>query len=271
MSDAWTTIESDPGVFTELIGSIGVPGVQVEELWGLDKESLEALRPVHGLIFLFKWTPEKDERPIAEDTIGKVFFASQDERPIAEDAIGKVFFASQVIQNACATQAILSILLNAEGLELGPHLSGFKEFTSDFPPEMKGLAISNSDAIRDAHNRFARPEPIVPDDKDPSSKDDDAFHFISYVPIEGTLFELDGLKPGPVALCECDSANWLEMVGPHIQARIDRYAASEIRFNLLAVVKDREALLQEKMVHAATLLEHISTRQEALEGSEAPG
>ena len=44
----------------------------------------------------------------------------------------------QVIQNACATQAIVSVLMNRPELEIGAELTQLRDFTRGFPPEMKG-------------------------------------------------------------------------------------------------------------------------------------
>jgi len=193
----------------------------------LEDEVFEELKPIHGLIFLFKWEGTKDDRPIAE----------------APD----VFFAKQVIPNACATQAILSILLNAKGVEIGPTLQEFKDIAMEFPPDVKGLAIGNQPVIKKVHNSFARPEPFAIE-KDPSLASEDAFHFISYVPVNGILYELDGLKKGPIILSECTDDNWLKLVKPHIQKRIETYAKSEIRFNLMAIIKNRKQTLMEELV-----------------------
>lgn len=56
-----------------------------------------------------------------------------------------------------------------------------------------------------------------------ASKDDDVFHFVGYIPIDGRLYELDGLKEGPIDLGPVPSeANWIDVVKPIIEKRIKK-------------------------------------------------
>jgi len=173
-----------------------------------------------------------------------------------------VFFAEQVINNACATQAILSVLLNAQGLDLGTELTEFKVITADCPPEVKGIAIGNSEQIRKVHNSFARPEPFSFSSAK-AEKDDDVYHFISYVPVDGVLYELDGLKRGPIDLGPCTEQNWLERVVTALQERIATYT-NEIRFVLLALVKNR------KQIYSGQIAE-LRQKKAALEAKQLGG
>lgn len=65
----------------------------------------------------------------------------------------------------------------------------------------------------------------------------EAFHFVSFVPIGGRLFELDGLKPYPIDHGPCSEVEWTDKFRSVIADRLgitaDEY--NEIRFNLMAV------------------------------------
>lgn len=212
---------------------LGCEGLQVEELWSLDAEQFKNIEPIHGLVFLFKWV--KDDEPA-----GAV---------VQDDRLENIFFAKQVINNACATQAILSILLNAahSDINLGPVLSEFKEFCSSFDPHSKGLALSNAAQIRTVHNSFSRQTLFELDNKN-ASKDEDVFHFVGYIPINGRLYELDGLKEGPIDLGAVGSGQaWLDVVRPIIEKRMQKYSEGEIHFNLMAICSDRQMIYQRQI------------------------
>ncbi|KAI8985157.1 ubiquitin carboxyl-terminal hydrolase [Pilobolus umbonatus] len=236
----WCLIESDPGVFTELISGMGCRGVQMAEIWSLDESATEDLKPIYGLIFLFKWQKGMGQQvPV---------------QPV-DSSSDHVFFANQVITNACATQAILSILLNRDDIDIGDELRNFKEFTADFPPDMKGLAISNSDLIRSVHNSFARSDPFVNEIVDPNAnKDEDVYHFIAYTPINGVIYELDGLSNGPVSLGPCDESNWIKKTNEAIMQRMSRYDNSEFHFSLMALIKDKLESYEEEIEEVDGLL-----------------
>ncbi|CAF2370569.1 unnamed protein product [Rotaria sp. Silwood2] len=223
-SGEWCLIESDPGVFTDLINEFGANGVQVEEIFSLDDDSLQQMTPCHGLIFLFKW----QETDASNDNMVK------------DSRLDEIFFAKQVITNACATQAIVSVLLNCmhDDLKLGSTLTEFKEFAQAFDPKMRGLALSNSEKIRFVHNSFARQQLFEFESRD-EKKEEDVFHFIAYIPFKGRLYELDGLKEAPIdhgAIPQ--DTEWTDIVRPIVRQRMEKYSEGEIHFSLMAVVSE---------------------------------
>lgn len=226
---SWCTIESDPGVFSELVHNLGCTDVQLEEIWGMDQltDPGFSVTPVHGVIFLFSWKREL----YANDTRATLPYGTTD-----------VFFAKQTVNNACATQAIIATLLNADAsVALGETLSSFKDFAGFVDYGMRGDLIGQQDQIRVQHNRFARPEPFVSDEKKEASEDDEAFHFISYIEKNGAVYELDGLRAGPILVGTVDEGqSWLgDVLKPEIERRCAELGDS-IKFSIQAVVGNRK-------------------------------
>lgn len=104
--------------------------------------------------------------------------------------------------------------------------------------QLRGEALSNSELIRDVHNSFARSSPFVDEMQQRGTEEDDVYHFIAYTSIRGVLYELDGLQPAPISHGACTFEEFPVKVIPVLQRRIERYPSQEIRFNLMAMIRD---------------------------------
>ncbi|KAH9939773.1 cysteine proteinase [Epithele typhae] len=141
----FAVIESDPGVFTTLIQKLGVQGLEVLELYSIEPFDTDHLNP-YGLIFCYMCGDEETSK--ANE------FGEEDDLddPDAND----IWFANQLSDDACASQAILNVLFNCNGIDLGPEMTAFAADTAQMSRVIRGLAISNSTTVREAQNSLAR-------------------------------------------------------------------------------------------------------------------
>lgn len=162
---------------------------------------------------------------------------------------------------------------NDNKFNLGQILDDFKNFTTQFTPYDKGATLSNSDKIREIHNSFSKNTVFEIDNTMLKTKQEDPFHFVSYLPINGKLIELDGLMSGPVDHGNVDETDWVKTVQKVLENRMKLYGDSEIRFNLMAIVGDRKMKLEEELANATEVEtmdeELICKLQQEIENEDA--
>jgi hypothetical protein len=139
----WVEMESEPAFFNVMLKEMGVRGVKVNEVWSLDDNDMAMLpQPVHALIFLFR-------------------YQATDKTKLETECPKQVWYAEQVPDFACATFALLNIVNNIPGLEMGTELRNFKKFTQDMTPRLRGDAIDDFAFVKQIHNSFARDEDLL--------------------------------------------------------------------------------------------------------------
>jgi ubiquitin carboxyl-terminal hydrolase L5 len=206
----WQLTESDPGVFSELLKNLHVPYI-VDDLYSLDPNELSALQPIHAFIFLFKWITDPTSGPAG-----------------TPDPEFPGFFANQVVNNACATLAVLNALGNIP--ELPSTFQGSESplqelisFTTGMDPADRGYAVVSVDWLREAHNSLSPPTVLSLEGLLPPGEKEEAYHFIVYLPVAGSVYELDGLQRAAIRHGACDASNWMDVARDVINARIATY------------------------------------------------
>lgn len=232
------------------------------EFLSIDPDTLAQVQPLYGLIFLFKYRASEIRKRLEKQRAAGAGadFAPDDGTydevsstlSSTEFPDKSVFFAHQKIQNACATQAVLSLLLNLKSngsVNVGKTIKEFGEFVDSFDPELRGECISNSELIREVHNSFSRPNPFVDeedkDDDDRDENNDGLYHFISYIPVNGKLYELDGLHVHPILHGDCSFDEFSAKVSQVLANRVANSPEGEMRFALLGLTVDQRQQLSE--------------------------
>ncbi|KXH50076.1 ubiquitin carboxyl-terminal hydrolase, family 1 [Colletotrichum simmondsii] len=273
--EGWCEVESEPAFFNAMLREMGVKDVKVQEVFAVDEDYVATLpQPVYGLIFLYQYFSENYEDDAVVD--------SRD-----------VWFANQTTDNACATVAMTNIIMNSPGVDLGKDLQAFKDSTKALSTPLRGHALGSNSFIRSVHNSFTRrmdhlnadfvleieaselkkktkrrgPAKKTKKSKKQKIDEESGFHFIAYVPANGSVWELDGLKTRPVCIGPLEEGvHWAELVQPEIQARMLQFEDTALTFNLLALCKSPLGILSGELASTLRSFELLKKRTNNLDG-----
>ncbi len=188
---SWLPLESNPEVLNPFVRRMGLPeDWGFADVFGLDEELLMMVpQPCVALCLLYPST--KISRPRREDLRKK---KNEQEAAGAPSLPEGLFFVQQhdEIGNACGTIACLHTLSNcaaAGAFELNPGpLATFIESVKDKSVADRGWALANAVDLQELSDETAAAGETE------GAGTDDAMdsHFICFVNIKGSLFELDG-------------------------------------------------------------------------------
>jgi len=228
----WVPLESNPEVLNEYASQLGL---NIQELafcdvWGLDDELLDAVpKPVCAVLMLYPIT-EKSEKAM-EDEEKRLAQSGQ-------EVSSRVFYMRQTISNACGTIALLHAVGNNMDKTAVLDDSFFKEFfgrTKGMTPAEIGAYLENPPAdgpnIEVAHSAAASLGQTAP----PQPGEEVNLHFVTFVTVDGNLYELDGRKKSPVNHGPSTPETLLNDAVRVVKRFIQE--SNSIEFNLMAFTK----------------------------------
>lgn len=204
INENWVGLESNPEVLTEYAHKMGVSkGWGFSDVVGLDEECLKFVpAPVVGIIFLYPYSQCEMRKKKLGTGRGK--------------ATSGVWFMDQTIGNACGAVALMHTVMNCMDRvsKDSKFLSKFKQDAKDASAAERGKLFGG--AMRELHDELSGRGQT----EAPRPNADLEFHFISLVPVNGVLYELDGNNDGPLAICEIgDSSDaFLKAAVDHIKS-----------------------------------------------------
>mmetsp|Transcript_16824 Transcript_16824/g.25130 ORF Transcript_16824/g.25130 Transcript_16824/m.25130 type:complete len:240 (-) Transcript_16824:9-728(-) len=186
----WVALESNPEMFTKFAQLLGSDTSKMAfcDCFGLDDELLAWVpKPCKALIFLFPSNKFKDDKAAQAEKIEK------EGQKISEN----LFYMKQLVGNACGSVACVHALANMDEKYGDDTFMGkFLAKTAKMTPQERGEYFGVAEDIDEIAEKIA-----TDDTNQTAAPDADAdiqTHFITFVQVDGDLYELDGRKKFPI-------------------------------------------------------------------------
>lgn len=188
----WQPLESNSELITKYLGNIGLDTSEFEfqDLLSCEDWAQQMIRtPVLGLLFIFEITKkQEDYRKEEAERIAK------DGQHVAQG----IFYMKQYAGNACGTIGVFHLLGNLPAehrnlIKQDSLLAKFFAKTEGKTAEEAGNIFEYDEELKEKHVEATKEGSTNVDDHMDTDN-----HFIVFVKVDDTLYELDGRKDHPV-------------------------------------------------------------------------
>ena len=224
----WTALESNPDTMNKLIKDIGVKGLRCEDIFGFDDDALAFVpQPCYAVILCFP-----DPRGVNEHV--KSLYEELKSKDYKNPE--KVFFMNQKIGNACGTFSLLHSIANVRdkvNIGNGPFAQWIEKALPLGVME-RSECLEKDEKMKAAHEASARSgETDIPPENQVEH------HFITFVNIDGTLYEIDSSMNFARPIGSTTSETMLQDAAKYIKDFMSKFESGSISFNAIAVVADQ--------------------------------
>ncbi|KAI8628161.1 putative ubiquitin carboxyl-terminal hydrolase [Xylariaceae sp. FL1651] len=192
---AFIPLEANPELMTSLLHKLGLSSaLQVHDVYSITEPELLAFipRPALALLLVFPVSATYESARLSEDAGVEEYKGKGEAEP--------VMWWKQTIRNACGLMGLLHAVANgpARGfIEQDTPLANLLAKSIPLAPAERSALLEQTPALASAHHEAASQGQTVA----PDAQDDVDLHYVCFVKTEGdgTLWELDGRRKGPIA------------------------------------------------------------------------
>ncbi|KAK2001627.1 ubiquitin carboxyl-terminal hydrolase, family 1 [Colletotrichum falcatum] len=197
---AFIPLEANPELMTSLLHKLGLsPALSVHDVYSLtDPDMLSFVpRPALAVLLVFPVSAAYESHRLAEDSLLEEYKGKGPNEP--------VIWFRQTIRNACGLMGLLHAVANGparEYIQKPSDLDALIENAVPLDPVARAQLLEKTPALATAHREAASQGAT----EAPEASDDVDLHYVCFVRGEdGTLWELDGRRKGPLNRGQLDA------------------------------------------------------------------